>query len=104
MSIAVTGARGNSRASAHRETAGAGPDVGDPERRVPAIAEQLDRGLDDQLAAALARHAVLLAEGVQPLASLDAEDGLQGIPRVIDAGVDDAAVVGAGLLPGAGQA
>ena len=53
----------------------------------------LVRGGDDQLAATLARHAVLLAEGVQPLASLDAEDGLQGIPRVIDAGMDDAAVV-----------
>ena len=51
-------------------------------------------GGDDQLAATLARHAVLLAEGVQPLASLDAEDGLPGIPRVIDAGEDDAAVVG----------
>ena len=81
-----------------------GDAVGVSPRRERFERPDLVRGGDDQLAATLARHSVLLAEGVQPLASLDAEDGLQGIPRVIDAGVDDAAVVGAGLLPGAGQA
>ena len=58
---------------------------------------------DDQLAAPRAGYALLGAEGVQPLAPLDAEDGLQRVPRVIDAGVDDAAVVGAGLQPRARQ-
>ena len=62
------------------------------------------RGGDDQLAATRARYAVLLAERIEPLASLDAEDGLQGIPRVIDAGMDDAAVVRARLQTRAGQA
>ena len=48
-------------------------------------------------------ESIPVAEGVQPLAPVDAEDALQGFPRVVDAGVDDADVVRARLLPGAGQ-
>jgi len=33
---------------------------------------------DEQLAATCARHVALVADGVQPLAFLDAEVGLQG--------------------------
>ena len=49
-------------------------------------------GGDDELAAALARHPVLRAEGVQPLASLDAQDGLQRVGRVVDAGMNGATI------------
>ena len=58
-----------------------GDAVGVSPRRECFERPDLVRGGDDQLAAPRARHAVLFAEGVEPLASLDAEAGLQGIPR-----------------------
>ena len=68
--------------------------------------DRLDRGnlvlvdRDDQLAAALVGHAVLGAEAVQPAGSLDAQLGLQRPGRVVESGVDHAAVVRARLDPG----
>jgi hypothetical protein len=50
---------------------------------------------DDQLPAALGRDAVALAERVHPPRALDTEAGLQRTRRVVDARVDDAAVVAA---------
>ena len=48
---------------------------------------------DDELAAALVRHVVLVAVGVEGVAALGAELGLQRARLVVDAGVDDAGVV-----------
>ena len=45
------------------------------------------------------RHVVSLAKRVQTLASLDAQPGLQRVRGVVDARVNDAAVVGARLQP-----
>ena len=57
---------------------------------------------DDDLARARQGDAVLGAEGLQELAAPAAEPGLQRPRRVVDAGVDDAAVVP--RLPGADRA
>ena len=71
--------------------------------RAPAALELVERRQlasrrgDDDLAAALVRHAVLLAEAVHELAALDAVPRLQRARLVVEAGVDDAAVV-AGLV------
>ena len=43
------------------------------------------------------------AEGVESLAPLDAQRGCRRVPRVVDAGVDDAAVVRARSSPGRGR-
>ena len=59
---------------------------------------------DDQLSAAPVRYFVPGAEPVERLAALDAEPGLEGAGRIVDARVDDAAVVGAGLGAEAGMA
>src|SRR5262249_22638676 len=53
---------------------------------------------DDQLAALRVRHLVALAELVEQMTSFDAEPRLQRAGGIVDAGVDDAAVVGAGVL------
>jgi hypothetical protein len=50
-------------------------------------------GGDDDLAAAIVRNAVLVAVGVERAASIHAELRLQGSGGVVDAGMDDAAVV-----------
>ena len=50
-------------------------------------------GRDDDLAASLVRHAVLVAEAVERLAALRAQRRLQRTRRVVEARVDDAAVV-----------
>ena len=54
----------------------------------------------DQLAAARVRHAVPGAEPIERVAPLDAQAGLERAVRVVDAGVDHAAVVGARLHSG----
>ena len=61
-------------------------------------------GGDDQLAGPRVRNVVLRAERVQPIAPLDAQPRLQRSGRIVDAGVNDAAVVGARLHPRAGMA
>ena len=104
MSIAVTEARGNSRASAtarQPEPVPTSATLSGAFRRSPSSSTAAST-----ISLPQPSHGTPCSsqKGVQPLASLDAEDGLQGIPRIIDAGVDDAAVAGAGLLPGAGQA
>ena len=48
---------------------------------------------DDELATSIVRHVVGLAKPVQPLGSLDAQARLERIRGIVDAGVDDAAVV-----------
>jgi hypothetical protein len=53
----------------------------------------------DQLAAALVRDRVLVAELVHEPRALDAESSLQRARSVVDAAVDDSGVV-AGLVPG----
>ncbi len=45
-------------------------------------------------------HAVLLTERIQPAAAFDAERGLQRLRRMIEPGMDHAAVVRGRLLPG----
>src|SRR6185437_9337800 len=47
-------------------------------------------------AAAPVRDAMLLTEGIQPVASGNAEPGLERAARIIDAGMDDLAVARAG--------
>ena len=59
---------------------------------------------DDQLPAARVRDAVARAEVVQQAASFDAQPCLERSGRVVDAGVNDAAVVRARVLPGPGMA
>src|SRR6185369_8363100 len=53
---------------------------------------------DDQLAAFAMRHAVLRAELVEAPAAVHAQARLERAGRVVHAGVDDAAVVRAGVL------
>ena len=52
---------------------------------------------DDELAAAIVRNVVRCAERVEPLGAFDAELRFQRSGRVVDAGVDDAAVVRGGF-------
>jgi hypothetical protein len=51
---------------------------------------------DDELAASRVRDVVCGAEGVEQVAPLDAEPRLQRAGWIVEAGVDDAAVVRAG--------
>ena len=73
----------------------------------PATLEQRDEGLcffsgcgHDQLAAAGMRHAVAFAELVQQRPAADAQGGFERAWRVVEAGVDHATVVGAGVEAG----
>ena len=52
---------------------------------------------DDELAAARVGHTVLLRRIVEQAAPCDAQRRLQRARRIVEAGVDDAAVVGAGV-------
>src|SRR5262249_56311663 len=56
---------------------------------------------DDELAGAHVRNAVLRAELVQVVTAFDAEARLERARRMIQTGVNDAAVVRAGVLAGA---
>jgi hypothetical protein len=58
---------------------------------------------DYELAAAIVRDVVRLAEPVQPLGPLDAQPRLERARGIVDAGVNDAAVVGAGFHPRTGM-
>ncbi len=58
------------------------------------------RRRDDELAAAHVRHAVLPAERIQARAALVAEPRLQRIRRMVQAGMNHAAVVRGRFLPG----
>ena len=61
-------------------------------------------GREDQLADPRVRDVVLGAERVETVASFDAELRLEGARRIVDPGMDDAAVVGAGFHPRPGMA
>jgi hypothetical protein len=82
-------------------------DEGDARHAVgnTALVERLEardlrlRGRDDHLAARLHGDAVLVAEGLHQPHALDAEARLVGAGLVVDAGVNDPAVV-AGLVLG----
>ena len=50
-------------------------------------------GRDDELATAVVRNVILFAECVQAIGSFDAQLGLHRAGRIVDACVDDAAVV-----------
>lgn len=52
---------------------------------------------DDPLPRLAVRHAAGSAEVVEALAAADAQGGLEGGGRVVEAGVDDLAVAGGGL-------
>ena len=52
---------------------------------------------DDELTATCMRHVMRLAKRVQTLTSIDAQSGLQGIRWIVDACMNDAAVMGAGF-------
>ena len=66
------------------------------------LADLLFISRDNQLAALPMRHVVGAAEFVQQVAPLDRQPSLQRAGRIVDPGVNDAAVVGAAFHPGAG--
>ena len=53
-------------------------------------------GGDDQLAASRVRNGVGFAEAIEAISPLDAQHRLEGARGIVEAGVDDAAVVRAG--------
>src|SRR4029453_484602 len=61
----------------------------------------LPSGADDELAATDVGHAVFRAEGIEPVATLDAEPGFERARRVVQPRVNDTAVVGRRDLTGA---
>jgi hypothetical protein len=71
----------------------------------PALSERVERtdlvivSRDDQLAAPRMGDVVLAAELVEERPALDRQARFEGVRRIVDAGVDDAAVVRAGLEP-----
>ena len=55
-------------------------------------------GRDDELAAAVVRNVILFAECVEAIRPFDAQLGLHRAGRIVDACMDDAAIVGGRFL------
>ena len=103
------GVRGDVRLVLPDERGGHDLQPADAVRRAAAFqrferADLLLGGRHDELAAPVVGDLVRRAERVQPLGPLDAQLRLQRPGGIVDPGVDDAAVVGAGLHARAGMA